>query len=62
MELIAPAGSWEALEACVDAGADAVYASFTEWNARHRASNFSREEMVRAIDYAHGKGALLYLA
>ena len=41
-ELLAPAGSWEALEAAVAAGADAVYLGGRGFNARASASNFSR--------------------
>jgi collagenase-like PrtC family protease len=45
IELLAPAGSWEALEAAVNAGADAVYMGGKAFGARQYASNFDREEM-----------------
>ena len=45
MELLAPAGSPEALTAAVQAGADAVYLGFGPLNARRNAKNFSQEEL-----------------
>ena len=45
IELLAPAGSWEALEAAVNAGADAVYMGGKAFGARAYASNFDKEEM-----------------
>ena len=48
IELLAPAGSWEALEAAVNAGADAVYMGGKAFGARQYASNFDREEMAKA--------------
>lgn len=45
MELLAPAGSPEALTAAVQAGADAVYLGFGPLNARRNAKNFTREEL-----------------
>ena len=45
IELLAPAGSWEALEAAVNAGADAVYMGGKAFGARAYASNFDEEEM-----------------
>ena len=42
IELLAPAGSWEALEAAVNAGADAVYMGGKAFGARQYASNFDR--------------------
>ena len=49
IELLAPAGSWEALEAAVNAGADAVYMGGKAFGARQYASNFDREEMQKAV-------------
>ena len=43
IELLAPAGTWEALEAAVNAGADAVYLGGKGFGARAYASNFDRE-------------------
>lgn len=53
IELLAPAGSWEALEAAVNAGADAVYMGGKAFGARAYASNFDEEEMARAVYFAH---------
>ncbi len=53
IELLAPAGSWEALEAAVNAGADAVYLGGTAFGARAYAANFGREELRRAVRFAH---------
>lgn len=53
VELLAPAGSWEALEAAVYAGADAVYMGGKAFGARAYASNFDYEEMTRAVNFAH---------
>jgi Collagenase and related proteases len=52
-ELLAPAGSWESLEAAVYAGADAVYLGGKMYGARRYAGNFSDEELARAIAFAH---------
>ena len=53
IELLAPVGSWEALEAAVQNGADAVYLGGKLFNARHYASNFSDDELREAVSYAH---------
>ena len=53
IELLAPAGSWEALEAAVNAGADAVYMGGKAFGARAYASNFDEEEMAKAVYFAH---------
>ena len=56
-ELLCPAGSLESLKAAVNNGADAVYFGGRDFNARAGAQNFSDEELVEAIDYAHFRGA-----
>jgi putative protease len=60
-ELLAPAGSWEALVAAVQNGADAVYLGGRAFNARHSAANFSAEELARAVRYAHVRGVKVYV-
>lgn len=55
-ELLAPVGSWEALEAAVHNGADAVYLGGKLFSARQYASNFDEAEMARALDFAHLRG------
>jgi putative protease len=60
-ELLAPAGDWEALRAAVANGADAVYFGLANFNARHRATNFTLEELPRVIDYLHGRNVRGYV-
>ena len=50
-ELLAPAGDWEAMRAAVANGADAVYFGLSNFNARHRATNFTVEELPQVIGY-----------
>ena len=52
-ELLAPAGSPDALKAAVAAGADAVYLSGRRFGARKFAQNFDESELEKAIEYAH---------
>ena len=54
-ELLAPAGDWEALRAACANGADAVYFGLSAFNARHRASNFTPEELPKVIDFLHAR-------
>ena len=61
IELLAPAGSYEAFEAALGAGADAVYVGGPEFGARAYAHNFTQEELMKAIDVAHIHGKKLYL-
>ncbi|MCX8207074.1 MAG: DUF3656 domain-containing protein [Methanothrix sp.] len=58
-ELLAPAGSWDALVAAVAAGADAVYLGGRRFNARMFAENFPSLE--DAVDYAHARGVRVYV-
>ena len=60
-ELLAPAGSPEALRAAVAAGADAVYLAGRRFGARHYAANFSDDELRSAVDYAHLHGVQVYV-
>nr|WP_297884718.1 U32 family peptidase [uncultured Blautia sp.] len=61
VELLAPAGSYEAFEAALGAGADAVYLGGPDFGARAYAKNFTQEELIRAIRTAHLHGRKLYL-
>lgn len=61
VELMAPAGSPEALKAAVSNGADAVYLGGKQFNAREGAANFSQEEILAAIDYAHERDTRVYV-
>jgi putative protease len=60
-ELLAPAGSWEAFEAALSAGADAVYVGGSRFGARAYADNLDQEQMCRAIDRAHLLDRKLYM-
>lgn len=60
-ELLSPAGSFDALIAAVDAGADAVYFGGSSMNARAFAKNFDAEEMERAILYCRTHGVRAYV-
>ena len=53
MEILAPAGSREALERAQAAGADAVYLGFSAFSARAGAGNFGEEELRDALRFAH---------
>lgn len=61
LELLAPAGSPEAVTAAVQSGADAVYLGYGNFNARRNAKNFSREEFAAAVSYCRLRGAKVYL-
>ena len=60
-ELLAPAGSEEALYAAVSAGADAVYLGGKAFGARAFAANFDEEALGRAVAYCHLHGVRLYV-
>ena len=61
MELLAPAGGYEALTAAVQNGADAVYMGFGAFNARRSAKNFTDEEFASAVRYCHLRGVRVFL-
>ena len=61
MELLAPAGSMEAVTAAVQNGADAVYFGYGDFNARRGAKNFTREEAAAAVAYCHLRGCKVNL-
>jgi putative protease len=60
-ELLAPAGSPQALKAAVAAGADAVYLSGKRFGARKFSANFTEPELKWAVDYAHLRGVNVYV-
>ena len=61
IELLIPAGSLEVLRTAVDYGADAVYIGGEMFSLRAKAKNFSREDMLEGIAYAHSKGKKVYV-
>ena len=60
-ELLSPAGNFEKLKAALLYGADAVYLAGNAFGMRAAADNFSNEELVRAIEYAHERGVKVYI-
>ncbi len=60
-EILAPAGTMDALTAAVRCGADAVYLGYTELNARRGAGNFDREALAQAVHYCHARGVKVFL-
>ncbi|MBQ3496839.1 MAG: U32 family peptidase [Oscillospiraceae bacterium] len=60
-ELLSPAGSWEAMVAAVQNGADAVYMGFGAFNARAGAHNFTEEKLCEAVRYCHVRGVKVYV-
>ena len=61
LELLAPAGSMEALRAAVQNGANAVYLGCGAFNARQGAKNFTPQTLVEAIKYCHVRGVAVHL-
>ena len=60
-ELLAPAGNFDSLKAACQAGADAVYLAGKHYGARNYAGNFSDEELIEGISYAHKYGVKIYV-
>ncbi|WP_318606366.1 peptidase U32 family protein [Mitsuokella jalaludinii] len=63
VELLAPAGTWDALVAGVESGADAVYLGGKHFNMRMHEGEFNFDDALlkKAIDYAHEHGVRLYI-
>lgn len=63
VELLAPAGTWDALVAGVESGADAVYLGGKHFNMRMHEGEFNFDDatLKKAIDYAHEHGVRLYV-
>ena len=60
-ELLIPAGSLEVLRTAVNYGADAVYIGGDVFSLRAKAKNFTKEEMIEGIAYAHSKNVKVYV-
>ena len=60
-ELLAPAGTLEAVRAAVANGADAVYLGASQFNARDDGAQLSLDELEQACAIAHARGARVYL-
>lgn len=63
MEILAPVGKWDVLEAVIAAGADAVYLGGKKYNMRlHRKDfNFTEEELRKVVAYARDRGVRVYV-
>ena len=61
VELLAPAGNINSFKAAINAGADAIYMGFGKYNARVMAQNFTLDEYIKCLDYAHIRGVKVYL-
>ena len=61
VELLAPVGSFEALKAAVQNGANAVYLGGKDFGARASANNFDRDELKEAVKYAHIRGVQVFV-
>ncbi|MBQ6997904.1 MAG: U32 family peptidase [Oscillospiraceae bacterium] len=61
LELLAPAGSMEALHAAVQNGANAVYLGSGAFNARQGAKNFTLQMLAEAVKYCHIRGVAVHL-
>ncbi len=62
IELLAPACNLAILKTAVDSGADSVYLGLKEFSARAGADNFTMEELIEGIDYAHARSSKIFLA
>ncbi len=60
-ELLAPAGTFEAMEAAIAAGADAVYLGTSRHNARLHGENFTEDTLLDAVRYCHIRHKKVYL-
>ena len=61
MELLAPAGGPEQLREAIHFGTDAVYLGGQHWGMRAGSRNFSNEELIRAVAYAHVRGVAVHV-
>jgi len=61
VELLAPAGNLEKLQAAISYGADAVYCAGQNFGLRAFADNFTVEQLTQGIDFAHKHGAKIYV-
>ena len=60
-ELLAPAGTMEAVIAAINGGADAVYFGGKSFNARRNAENMTDEEIKAAVTLCHQHGVKVYV-
>ncbi len=61
LEILAPCGGEESLEAALNSGADAVYLGLTSFSARRNAANFTPEQLKASVEKAHRQGVRVYV-
>ncbi len=61
LEILAPCGSEESLNAALNSGADAVYLGLTSFSARRNAANFTPQQLKTAVEKAHLQGVRVYV-
>ena len=61
LELLAPAGNFEKLKTAIYYGADAVYLGGKAFSLRALADNFTEEEILKAVEYAHERNVKIYV-
>lgn len=61
VELLAPAGNFSKLKTAVYYGANAVYMGGKEFSLRALSDNFTDEEIIKAVEYAHNKNVKIYV-
>lgn len=61
VELLAPAGNLEKLKMAIIYGADAVYLGGEEFGLRANADNFTQEDLIEGIEFAHSRGKKVFV-
>lgn len=61
IELLAPAGNLEKLKVAIIYGADAVYIGGEAYSLRAMADNFTKEDMIEGLKFAHDRGKKIYV-
>lgn len=61
VELLAPAGDLEKLKMAITYGADAVYLGGEEFGLRAQAKNFTIEDLIEGLEFAHKRGSKVYV-
>ena len=60
-ELLAPAGNLDKLKVAISYGANAVYLGGLKFGLRSAADNFTEEELLEGVEFAHSHNALVYV-
>ena len=62
LEILAPCGSADSLDAALNTGADAIYLGMKTFSARKNASNFTYDQLLQAVEKSHLQGVKVYIA